>query len=171
MLTIESLGQDKCLSVFLAVQFAEKALPVWEKKHPQDMRPREVIELTKIWFQDPINTNLMEAAIASKRIAVSNNGDPATYSAHAAAYAASAAVSVAAASLSASKYAAYAAAKALNVNNEDLIHGVILKNLNTIFYHKLEVKNTFAQPELIFNYLNQEQKECFLFNLDIMASS
>ena len=53
MLTLKSLNADKPLSVFLAIHFAEKALPIWEAEYPKDMRPRRAIEAAKAWLSKP----------------------------------------------------------------------------------------------------------------------
>ena len=143
MLTLESLNLYKPLSVFLAIGFAEKALPIWEKEYPQDMRPRKAIEAAKEWPKNP--------------------SDAADH-AHANAADATAAYADAAAAAA----AAYAA-RALGTDKETLIHEVILESLDWILQYKIENGQSFAKPGLIFDYLNEEQKQSFLFNLDAVA--
>ena len=130
MLTLKSLNLDKPLYAFLAIEFAEKALPVWEQKYPEDMRPRKAIEAAKECLRDP------------------SNAANAVHAAHAAA-------------------AAYAAAAPADYAS--LIHEVILENLDWILQYKIEKGQSFAQPELILDYLTEEQKQSFLFNLDAVA--
>ena len=65
--------------------------------------------------------------------------------------------------------AAASAARALETDVEALIHEVILENLDWILQYKIESGQSFAQPELIFDYLTEEQKQSFLFNLDAVA--
>jgi len=127
MLTLKSLNLDHPLYVFLAIEFAVKALPVWEQKYPEDMRPRKAIEAAKECLRDPSN---------------------AAHAAHAAA-------------------AAYAAAAPADYAS--LIHEVILENLDCILQYKIENGQGFTQPELILDYLAEEQKQSFLFNLDAVA--
>ena len=63
--------------------------------------------------------------------------------------------------------AAYAAT-ALEADKETFIHEVILGNLDWILQYKIESGQSFAQPELIFDCLNEEQKQRFLFNLEVL---
>jgi len=119
MLTLKSLNLDHPLYVFLAIEFAVKALPVWEQKYPEDMRPRKAIEAAKECLRDPSNA------------------------------------------------AAYAAAAPADYAS--LIHEVILENLDCILQYKIENGQGFTQPELILDYLAEEQKQSFLFNLDAVA--
>ena len=124
MLTLDSLNADKFISVFLAIGFAEKAIPVWEQKYPEDMRPRRAIEAAKEWLSNP----------SSAANAAAN--------------------------------AAEAAAYTLGADKEIFVHEVILENLDWILQYKFENGQSFAQPELIFDHLTEEQKQRFLFNLD-----
>ena len=127
MLTLKSLDLDHPLYAFLAIEFAEKALPAWEQKCPDDMRQRRAIEAAKECLRDSSN---------------------AVHAAHAA-------------------VAAYAAAAPADYAS--LIHEVILESLGYILQYKIENGQGFAQPELIFDYLTEEQKQSFLFNLDAVA--
>jgi len=160
MLTLESLNPDKPLSVFLAIGFSEKALPVWEKEYPKDMRPRKAIEAAKEWLSNPsaAAAAAARAAYAAAYAAASAAANDAAYAAYAAARAASAAA-----------YAAVYAARALKADKESLIHEVILENLDWILQYKIENGQSFGDPELIFDYLTEEQKQRFLFNLDAVA--
>ena len=174
MLTIESLNADKTLYVFLAIGLAEKALPVWEEKYPKDMRPRRAIEAAKEWLKNPsAAANAASAAYAAADAADADAADAAVYAdaahaAHAAAnaaYAAADAAVYADAADAAADYAVYA----LEADKESLIHEVILENIDWILQYKIESGQSFAQPELIFDYLDEEKKQSFLFNLDAVA--
>ena len=71
-----------------------------------------------------------------------------------------------------SAYVAWAAdstSKALEADKENLIHEVILENLDWILQYKIENGQNFAQPELVFDHLTEEKKQSFLFNLDSVA--
>ena len=146
MLTLESLNLDRLVSVFLAIGFAEKALPVWEAEYPEDMRSREAIEAAKEWLSNPSDA-----------------------AADTAAYAAAYAAANVAAAHAATNVAAAHAATALEADKKSLIHKVILENLDWILQYKIENGQGFNQPELIFDYLDEEKKQSFLFNLDAVA--
>ena len=163
MLTLESLNLDKPLYAFLAIGFAGKALPIWEAKYPEDMSPRRAIEAAKEWLKNPSADAAANAAYAAD--AAVN----AAYAADAAANAAYAAHAAAAPAYATAANAAASAARALETDVEALIHEVILENLDWILQYKIESGQSFAQPELIFDYLTEEQKQSFLFNLDAVA--
>jgi len=152
VLTLESLNLDNPLSVFLAAQFAEKALPVWEEKYPKDMRPRKAIEAAKEWLKNPSANAASDAADAAA----------AARAVYAAGYAAAGYAADAAANTAAF------AALALGLDEESLIHEVILENLDWILQYKIENGQSFAQPELILGIINKEQADKFLFNLEAL---
>ena len=163
MLTLKSLNADRFISVSLAIGFAERAIPIWEGKYPEDMRPRKAIEVAKEWLKNP-SAAAYPAAHADAYTAAHY---AAVDSASSAAYAASSAL--AAIYSNPSDVAAHAAADALEVDEKNLIHEVILENLDWILQYKIEIGQSFNQPELILNHLTEEQKQSFLFNLDAVA--
>jgi len=171
MLTLDSLNADKFIFVFLAIHFAEKTLPIWEEEYPEDMRPREAIKAAKAWLSNPGEETAAaarSAALAAGRAAA--DAARAAYAAANADYAARAAAAYAAANAAhAVANAAYYAARALNADKESLIHEVILENLDWILQYKIENGQSFAEPELIFDLLNEEQKQSFLFSLDTVV--
>jgi len=160
MLTLDSLNADKFIFVFLAIHFAEKTLPIWEEEYPEDMRPREAIKAAKAWLSNP-GEETAAAARSAANVTNVTNAAYAAYAARAAYAAANAAHAVA--------NAAYYAARALNADKESLIHEVILENLDWILQYKIENGQSFAEPELIFDLLNEEQKQSFLFSLDTVV--
>ena len=172
MLTLESLNSDKFVSIFLAIGFAERALPVWEREYPKDVRPRKAIEAAKEWLKSP-SAYASYAAVDAAYAAASY----AAYAAYAAGYSAAATASyaAAAAATATASYAAAAAnaagyaARALRTDNKILIHEVILESLEWILEYKIENGQSFAEPELILSCLTEEQKQRFLFNLDAVA--
>jgi len=170
MLTLDSLNSDKFISVFLAIGFAEKALPIWEAEYPEDSRPRKAIEAAKEWLSNPSDAAANAANTAASAAARSANA--VAYAAYAAYAAAAAARSASAADAAAyAAYAAYAAAyaaNALGVDKETLIHEVILESLEWILQYKIENGQSFAQPELILGIINKEQADKFLFNLEAL---
>ena len=169
MLTLESLKPDKFISVFLAVQFAERALPIWEGKYPEDMRPRRAIEAAKEWLKNPSGEySVAESVIAQAAHEAATHYATDVDSASSAAYAASSALAAIYSNAYAA-WAAHAAADALEVDEKSLIHEVILENLDWILQYKIESGQSFNQPELILNYLDEEKKQSFLFNLDAVA--
>ena len=172
MLTIESLNADRPLYVFLAIEFAEKALPAWEAEYPEDMRPRKAIEAAKEWLKNPSDASASAASAsyaithyAAARAARDAANDIANAAATAAARAAYAAAHVA----HAAHYAAAYAAIALEADKETFVHEVILENIDWILQYKVDNVQSFNQPELIFDYLDEEKKQSFLFNLDRVA--
>jgi hypothetical protein len=93
MLALDSLNPDKFTSVFLAIRFAERAFPIWEKEYPEDSRPRKAIEAAKEWLKNPsadayaaAHASAANAAAAAARTARAH----ADYAAATAAYAAAA---------------------------------------------------------------------------------
>ena len=94
---------DKTNNVKYAVYSAELVLPIFEKKHPKDDRPRKAIEAAKNWLANPTNAAAAAAAAYAAAYAAADAAD--------AAYAAYVAADVDAADAAASAaYAAYAAA-------------------------------------------------------------
>ena len=92
--------------VSYAVFAAEQVIGIYEKKHPDDKRPRQAIEAAKKCLKSPTKKN-KAAAYAAHAAAYAAH---ASYAAHAAAHAASYAASYAAYAASyAASYAAYAA--------------------------------------------------------------
>ena len=162
---------DKPLSVFLAIGFAEKALPIWDGKYPEDMRPRKAIEAAKEWLSNPSDTAANDAYIAyadAAAVACVTAADAhAAKVAYAAANAVNAAHAIAYADDAAD--AAADAVDALEADKETFVHEVILENIDWILQYKVDNVQSFNQPELIFDYLDEEKKQSFLFNLDRVA--
>ena len=73
--------------VGLAVKFAERALPEFEKKYPDDKRPREAVSAAKRWIKNPTKKN-RDAANAAYAAAYAANAANAAKAAYAAANAA-----------------------------------------------------------------------------------
>ena len=95
---------NKKQRVQYAIYAAEQVLDIFEKKYPEDKRPRLAIEAAKNWVKSPTEKNRDAAAAA----------DAAAYAADAAAYAAAyaaadAAAAAAAYAADAATYAAFAA--------------------------------------------------------------
>ena len=91
--------------VSYAVFAAEQVLSIYEKKHPEDKRPRQAIEAAKKYIQDPSEENKKAADAAAYA------ADAAVAAAYAAVYAAADAADAAvAAACAAACAAAYAAA-------------------------------------------------------------
>ena len=105
-------------SVAMAIYAAELVIGEYEKKYPDDKRPRQAIEAAKAWLENPTEENRASASAASAAADAAASASAAyaayaaAYAAYAAAYAAYAAASAASASASAS--AADASASALD---------------------------------------------------------
>ena len=93
---------DKPQAVKIAVACAEHVLPFFEKKYPNDKRPRLAIEAALEWIKNPTDENRAKCRTAAA----------AAYAAYAAAAAAAAYAAAAAAAYAAAAYAADAAADA-----------------------------------------------------------
>ncbi len=169
MLTINCFSEDKPVSVFIALLFAEEVLHIFEEKYPKDLRPREAIEAAKHWLSERTS----EAANAAYAAAYA-----ATYAADAAAvndaaYAASNAA-YAAANTAAYSYAAYAAYYAaanyaVAHNKEEFIHSILLRHLDQIIQFHIEEKQSLRNPDEVFRWLSDESKEDFIYHMDILC--
>ena len=104
----KTMTVDKPVWVSLAVQFAERVLPLYEAEHPQDNRPRAAINAAKKWLSEPTEEN-QTAASAASASAASAAASAAAYAAYAADAADAAAATAAYADAA---YAAYADAAA-----------------------------------------------------------
>ena len=106
---MRTASDDKKLSVQLAVFLARQVLPIFEKKYPNNDRPRKSIEAAEAWIENPTEEN-RQKAIEARRSAYAAAYAAAAYAADAAyaAYAGDAAYAADAAAA----YAAYAAAAA-----------------------------------------------------------
>jgi len=62
MRVVKAWEWTKADSVALAIYAAELALPIFEKKNPDDKRPRAAIEAAKAWLQDPSSAAAAYAA-------------------------------------------------------------------------------------------------------------
>lgn len=80
MRVVKAYEWTKKDSVGLAIFCAELVIGIYEKKHPDDKRPRKAIEAAKAWIENPTEENSKAAAYAAYAAA----------SASASAYAASA---------------------------------------------------------------------------------
>ena len=77
---------DYKLYVSYAVFAAEQVIDIYEKKHPEDKRPRKAIEAAKKCIKDPSEKN-KRAAVAAADAAAYAYADVAAYAAYATAYA------------------------------------------------------------------------------------
>ena len=82
-------------SVKIAIYTAEKVIDVFEKKYPNDDRPRKAIEAAKAWLKEPTETNRAAYAAANADAANAAYAAANAYAAYAAAYAAYAAANAA----------------------------------------------------------------------------
>jgi hypothetical protein len=142
MLTLDSLKPDKKLSVFLAIKFAEKALPIWEAQRPEDNRPRAAIEATQTWLNNP-TAGAAGAVNAARAADTAYAAADTAYAADATAYAAYAAALAAAHAANAyaadsAVYAADRAAYALGKDKASFIHSVLMENADVILEHMVK---------------------------------
>jgi hypothetical protein len=104
MRVVRAYEWTKTDSVAMAIYAAELVIGTYEKKYPDDKRPRQAIEAARAWLENPSEEN-RSAADAARAAAY------AAYAAYAAAYAAYAAADAADAAAYAAR-AAHAAAHA-----------------------------------------------------------
>jgi hypothetical protein len=97
---IRALGSTE-RQVSWAADVATHILPLFEKRHPGDMRPRQSIEAARAWAACPCEEHLQKARAAAAAAAA------AAYAANAAAAAAAASAANAADAANAAAYAAY----------------------------------------------------------------
>ena len=110
-----AIGQDsKRIASQLAMRFAEQALPIFEKRRPNDERPRKAIQAARDYLDGKIS---LEELRSCRSHADAADAAAAAYAAYAAAYAAADdaaayAAAYAAADAAAAAYATYVAAAA-----------------------------------------------------------
>jgi hypothetical protein len=117
-------------SVEIAVYAAESVLQIFEKKYPEDKRPRKAIEAAKAWFKNSCEATRLEAWSAA-RSAASAVATAAWYAAESAAWSAAwsakyaaataAATAVAGSAAEAARSAVYAVRSASGVSIENKI--------------------------------------------------
>ncbi len=105
-------------SVSLAIFAAEQVIDIFEKKYPNDDRPRKAIEAAKAWLISPTEENARAAHTAS-------------YAATYAAYAADAASYAAHTAADAASYAAHTAADAADARKK------LIKKINIWFEERI----------------------------------
>jgi hypothetical protein len=109
MKVVRAYEWTKTDSVAMAIYAAELVIGTYEKKYPDDKRPRQAIEAARAWLENPSKENRSAASAAAHAAAYAAS---AAHAASAAAYAADA--SYAAHAASAAAYAADAAYAALD---------------------------------------------------------
>ena len=63
--------ESRLENVQVAVACAEHVLPIFEKQHPEDKRPRQAIEAAKAWLDNPCEATRQTAAVAASAYAAS----------------------------------------------------------------------------------------------------
>ena len=83
--TLRATDQDsKRIASQLAIEFAEQALPIFEKRRPDDARPRKAIQAARDYLDGKISLEELQACQSHAAYA---DADAAAYAAYAAAYA------------------------------------------------------------------------------------
>ena len=119
MRVVKAYRWEKPDSVAMAIYAAELVIGEYEKRYPDDKRPRRAIEAAKAWLENPTEENRAAAKAAA-------SAAYAAYAAASAAYAADAAASAASAAEAA--YDAYAADAAVL----DKVEGWIQERIATL---------------------------------------
>ena len=148
MRVVKAYRWEKPDSVAMAIYSAELVIGEYEKRYPDDKRPRRAIEAAKAWLENPTEENRAAyaasaasaayaayAANAAKAAAyaayaAANAAYAAAYAANAAAYAADAANAAANAAYAA--YAAYAADAAASAAVLDKVEAWIMERIETL---------------------------------------
>jgi hypothetical protein len=118
---------DKPNCVRYAIFAALEVIGIYEKKYPDDTRPRKAIEAAKAWLDDPNDKTKADAAAdAAYAAAVDAAYASAADAAYAAAAAAHAAHAAAATAYAAAAYAAYANASRKKLHIKILEYGMKL---------------------------------------------
>ena len=120
MRIIKTWPWGKRESVGLAIFAAESVLHVFERKYPDDKRPRQTIEAARAWLE---GTGTADAAYAAARAAYAADAANAANAAYAAAYAADAANAAA----RAANAAAYATDVSDYAGTKAQIHRLVLQ--------------------------------------------
>jgi hypothetical protein len=184
MLTIEDIKPGGYLSAYISIAFAEDVLFIFENRYPKDIRPRKAIEEMKKYLRGETynifdidnaanaahdtnliyhntNTNFIAAKVA---YAIANASyiigcTPSNFSigclANSISYSADAACNI--------------AICADNNITKEYIHQRFLKMLPFILKYKIDNKESFGNPEKVFEYLNEEEQSIVLFHLDILV--
>ena len=107
----------KIISVKWAIACASRVLHIFEKKYPDDLRPRQALEAVMRWLNSPTEINRVAAVAAAAAADAAGDaaGNAAAYAATGAAYAAANAANTTAnttvnAAVNAASFAAYSAA-------------------------------------------------------------
>jgi hypothetical protein len=192
MLTLDCFSKERPVSVFISILFAEEVLSIFEDEYPKDLRPRKAIEAAKHWLKvgrkevkDVAAAAVAAAAYHSYEIAhaaftaaaAAFSGASGASGASNAAYSAyyvvdpTASYSAIAAHLAATKAthaAADAATYVTGISKDFYIHSILLKHLDEIIQFHLDEKLSLRDPDQVFQWLSEEKKKDFLYNLDIL---
>ncbi|MFH0961818.1 MAG: hypothetical protein V1820_04000 [archaeon] len=134
-----SKTDHKILAVW-AIDCAERVMPYFKEKYPEDRRPRNAIEASRAWIRTGMfkMADIRKAALAAHAAAREVGGDNAARSAARAAGQAGATAHVPAHSVGAANYALQAIHRATNAPDAD---AAIAKEREWQLRHLLELKN------------------------------
>ena len=145
MLTLDCFSIKRPASIFLGTLFSEEVLTIFEKRCPEDSSPRNSIKAAKLWLE------------------VRTKEDPSTDDIYAAVYVSANLVNAS------SAYHVSIAAGAIDIETsmDFYIHSILLKHLDKIIQFHLDEKINLRNPEQVFQWLSEEKKEDFIYNLNI----
>ncbi|MFH0831267.1 MAG: hypothetical protein V1886_00135 [archaeon] len=134
---------DKKILAVWAVDCAERVMPCFEGKYPQDSRPRKAIEALQKWIRTGIfrMADIRKASLDSHAAAREVGDDNAARSAARAAGQAVATAHVPAHSMGAAIYALQAIHRAANSSDAD---AAIAKERNWQYQHLLKLRKTIS---------------------------
>ncbi|WXG41462.1 MAG: putative immunity protein [Candidatus Freyarchaeum deiterrae] len=138
---------DKKALAIWAIDCAERALPYFEKRYPQDNRPRKAIEALQKWIRTGIfkMAEIRKASLDAHAAAREVGEDNAARSAARAAGQAVATAHVPAHSVGAAIYALQAIHRATNSSDAD---AAVAKERDWQYQHLLELRNSHEKLKL-----------------------
>ena len=166
------INPPKYLSVLIAYTVATDVLPIFEKQHSKDLRPRKAVEASKMYLDGYAVDADANAANAAYAAYVTADTVYAAYAANAAANAAAAYAAYAAYVVV--DYAAYAVYYAALASSEEHIFNLILSLLPQMINYAVEnqIKLFTGSGDFseIFEILTDEQKKPVIYNMDVIGS-
>lgn len=178
MLTIKSLGlqEQSRLLAAVALMFALDVLEVYEKEYPTDSIPHSALEFcAEILLNQHTESAIMRSwlsydlnEICSKKIHTASKEALASIRTILNAFYITTYDSIF--NLRELEDLVNTAATAKQAIAEKYIHYKLFSILPLVLEYKIENQESFGEMEIIWEYLNQEQQDLAIFNLDILTN-
>lgn len=190
MLSFIHINEDQRLAVGLALTFVTEALPIFEARHPSDFRPREALTAAIQWLQiqAEIRQNprskfrkqqvkQVQKTCETLGLTIFRTCDNRTVfpdkfdrSFLNAVYRIMETVEYS--NTSCAVFSVMYITLGFVLNNhehKEHIHNNLLELLPLILEYKIENQQKFNNPEEVFELLSDQDKDKFLFNLDVLV--